>query len=494
MNNSLTGIALALSLAITGCNSTSPETSGQSLVSAAPMAQLAQTPPLGWNSFNSYGVYLHEKAALENLEAFAEKLQPHGYEYFVIDAGWYGEFELRPGTLFPAEKHAEEVNLDEYGLLEPSQTYFPGGMTPIIDRAHELGVKFGLHMMRGIPRKAVELNLPIKGTKYRARDIADTSSTCGWNNQNYGVDMTKPGAQEYYDSVYQKLADWGVDLLKVDDLTHYPKEIAAIKNAIAKTGRPIVYSLSPGGSTNTKDFSHYLNANMLRVTHDIWDEQASIERSFEVWRDWQGMARPGFWPDLDMLPFGPLQLMNPAGDSAKDEGTVALAGKGHTRMSEFNQEQMRTFMTQRSLFASPIMMGGDLPTLDAYSLEIITNKDMLACNQTGISATLVKEEDGIEVWGSTTPAVQIQGCMGIFNRSNEVKTISLSKEWLDFREFYQNDYSLTRKGKSKYNRVYKNAFNVKDVWGEKTYLIDNQTITVQVKPNDVLFLVYEEQL
>ncbi len=195
-----------------------------------------------------------------------------------------------------------------------------------------------------------------------------------------------------------------------------------------------------------------------------------------------------------MIPFGPLQLMNPPGDSAKDEGTVALAGKGHTRMSHFTPEQMRTFITQRSLFASPIMMGGDLPTLDDYSLALITNKDMLACNQEGITGTLVKEENGIEVWETNTPAVQVKGCMGIFNRSNEVKTVNLSKEWLELREFYQDEYALNRKGKSKYNRVFKNAFNVKDVWGEKSYLIDDQTISVQVKPNDVLFLVYKEQL
>ena len=154
--------------------------------------QLAQTPPMGWNSFDSYGVYLYEEAAFANLEAFANKLKPHGYEYFVIDAGWFGEFKLQEGTLYPAEKHASELNIDEYGLLQPSKTYFPNGLRPIIDRCHELGIKFGIHLMRGIPRVAVEKNTKVKGTEYFARDIADTTSICEWNHQNYGVDMSKP--------------------------------------------------------------------------------------------------------------------------------------------------------------------------------------------------------------------------------------------------------------------------------------------------------------
>ncbi len=120
---------------------------------------------MGWNSFDSYGVYLHEKAAMANVEAFAEKLKPYGYEYFVIDAGWFGEFKLQEGTLYPAEKHAEKVNINEYGLLQPSKTYFPNGLQPIIDRCHELGLKFGLHLMRGIPREAYRQNTTVKGTK-----------------------------------------------------------------------------------------------------------------------------------------------------------------------------------------------------------------------------------------------------------------------------------------------------------------------------------------
>jgi len=211
---------------------------------------LVRIPPMGWNSFDSYGVYLYEKAAMDNLEAFAEKLKPYGYEYFVIDAGWFGEFKLRPGTIYPAEKHAKKLHFNKYGLLQPSETYFPNGLKPIIDHCHELGLKFGLHLMRGIPRAAVISNTPVEGTKYFAKDIADTTSICNWNPQNYGVDMSKPGAQEFYNSLINQMADWGVDFIKYDDLVPYPKEIEGIANAIEQCGKPMVLSLSPGGDVD----------------------------------------------------------------------------------------------------------------------------------------------------------------------------------------------------------------------------------------------------
>ncbi len=403
-------------------------------------SKLAQTPPMGWNSFDSYGVYLHEKAAMENLEAFAEKLKPHGYEYFVIDAGWFGEFELQPGTIYPAEKHAKKMNFNEYGLLQPSETYFPNGLQPIIDRCHELGLKFGLHLMRGIPREVVRLDLPVKGTDYTAADIADTTSICVWNDQNYGIDMSKPGAQEFYNSLINQMADWGVDFIKYDDLVPYPEEIEGVANAIEQCGKPIVFSLSPGGDTNPNHLEAFKRAHMLRVTKDIWDEQKGIDEAFEAWRKWQGKEEPGFWIDMDMIPFGQLQLMSPKpegleGNESREEivnkiksgelsNVELLAGKGFNRWSEFTKDQMYTFITLRALAASPLMMGGDLPTLDDFSLKLITDEEMIACNQNGVMGHLVYEKDGIEIW-NTPKKNSENGWIGIFNRTSEVNEISL---------------------------------------------------------------------
>ena len=443
--------------------------------------KLAQTPPMGWNSFDSYGVYLHEKAAFENLEAMAKKLKSHGYEYFVIDAGWFGEFKLQPGTMFPAEKHAAKMKFNEYGLLQPSDTYFPNGFKKLIDRCHELGLKFGFHLMRGIPREAVHANVPIKGTKYFAKDIADKNSICNWNHQNYGVDMTKPGGQEFYNSLINQMADWGVDFLKYDDIVAFPEEVKGVANAIAQCGRPIMLSLSPGGDVDPNQLGAFKKGQMLRVTPDIWDDQKGIDECFMEWRKWNGKSEPGFWIDMDMIPFGQLQMMSPKpkgvnGTESKKEladkmksGEIAnfelLAGKGFNRWSEFSKDQMYTFITLRALSASPLMMGGDLPTLDNFSLSLITNKEMLKCNQNAVMGTLIYDKDGIEIW--KTPNKEGKGgWIGVFNRNKVDKSISLKNSDLG------SDITDSSK--------------LFDIWNNKT--IKNLKFTI--KSNGVSFIKY----
>lgn len=442
---------------------------------------IAETPPMGWNSFDSYGVYLYHDAALANLESFAEKLKPHGYNYFVIDAGWFGEFKLKEGTIYPAEKHAKELNINEFGLLQPSKTYFPNGLKPIIDRCHELGLKFGIHLMRGIPRVAVEKNTKVKGTNYFANDIVDKNSICDWNDQNYGVDMSKPGAQEFYNSLINQMAEWGVDFLKYDDLTPFPAEIEGIANAIEQSGRPMVLSLSPGNKINVNAIKSFKRANMLRVTPDIWDDQHGLDLCFDAWRKWQGTEEKNFWIDMDMIPFGKLQLMSPKPEGVKGTETKSeiekkikagqlsnielLSGKGWTRQSEFTKDQMYTFITLRALSASPLMMGGDLPSLDDFSLSLITNPTVIECNQNGVMGRLIYEDDKIEIW-KTIKKDSNDGWIGIFNRAKEQKSISLNNEIL----------KLNTSKKYKYI----------DVWGKKE--VDNLYFTINA--NGVKFIKY----
>ena len=391
--------------------------SGQ--LNAADQSALCPKPPLGWNSFDSYGVYLSEAAAAANLEAFALKLKPYGYQYFVIDGGWFGEYKLVPGTRYPAEKHAADVNLDEYGRFLPSKTYFPNGFEGLTRRARELGVKFGVHLMRGIPRKAFELNLPIKGTSYHARDIANTDPkvNCLWNKVNYAVDMSKPGAQEWYDSLVQHVADLGVDYIKYDDIVPYPAEIEAVAKAIAKTGKPIVLSISPGGNVDPGAIQSFRTANLLRVTPDIWDDELGINQCFEAWRHWSGKESPGFWIDMDMIPFGQLALMCPPTLKGSKGTDIALAGKGSTRWSALSSNQKVTFITMRALAASPLMVGGDLPSMDSFSLRLLTDPDMIACNQNGVMGHLVHEQGSIEIWLAPEKGAEgRRGWVGVFNR------------------------------------------------------------------------------
>ena len=434
--------------------------------------QLALSPPMGWNSFDSYGVYLYEEAALSNLEAMAEKLKPHGYEYFVIDNGWFGEYTLQEGTIFPAEKHAHDVRINQFGYFLPSKVYFPNGLDKIVKRCHSLGLKFGLHLMRGIPRKAYDLDLPIEGTPYTARDIAvtDPSENCKWCDYCYAVDMTKPGAQEWYDGLIRHVAEMGVDMIKYDDIVPHPDEVEAVAKAITKLDKPILLSLSPGGKVNPEAISFFRMANMLRVTKDVWDEQSYIDECFKAWRKWQGKEQPGFWIDMDMIPFGQLQLMSPPSvDLSKtvlDKGDIALSGKGVHRECQLTKPQMETFITMRALAASPLMMGGDLPSLNDFALKLITNSDMLACNQNGVMGSLIIEEPGLETWRVFQKDFDNKGWIGIFNRSSDKISFSLDACRLGFAD---------------------ETYTLYDVWNRKELLYG---LMIDLEPNGVLFIKF----
>ena len=126
--------------------------------------------------------------------------------------------------------------MDEYGRLMPAVNRFPSsangaGFKPLADYVHSKGLKFGIHIMRGIPRQAVERNLPIRGTSYHAADVADKDNGCRWNPDMWGVDTTKPGSQVYYDSIADLYASWGVDFIKADDMgshLYQPAEMKAL--------------------------------------------------------------------------------------------------------------------------------------------------------------------------------------------------------------------------------------------------------------------------
>lgn len=438
--------------------------------SFAQQSPLAIKPPMGWNSFDSYGVYLYEKAAFDNLKVLADKYRPYGYEYFVVDNGWFGEYKLRPGTIYSVERHASDVNINEFGLLQPSSCYFPNGFLKLINECHSRGLKFGLHLMRGIPRKAVELNLPIQGTMYHAQDIADTVNVCNWCHYNYGVDMSKPGAQEFYNSLIDQLAAWGVDFIKVDDIVPYPKEVEALVHAVKQCGRNIIVSLSPGDRVPVEHIDVYKQANMLRVTGDVWDTQSDIDKCFTAWKKWTGYEEPGFWLDMDMIPFGKLQLMSPATLNKEDISKSTLyAGKGYTRNSELSKEQMKTFITMRALAASPLMIGGDLLTMDAYSDHLLTNPDILACNQNGKMGKLLFKKDGVEIW-KVANLKSGKGWFGIFNRTRSGKeNIRVDISTLDIAE---------------------NA-KLHDIWNNKQVVIENKEIKTTIPGQGVVFIRYD---
>lgn len=402
------------------------------------MSHHPSSPPCGWNSFDSFGGYLHERAAFVQLEAFKSKLAPHGYEYFVVDIGWHGEYQLKPGMIYPSPrtKHALDLHLDAHGRPLPSHCYFPNGFAALIARTHELGLKFGLHLMRGVPRKAVNARLPVKNAPgITAADIADVESTCPWCHYNYGIDMDTPGAQKYYDSLVAQFAEWGVDFIKADDMTGYPREIDALIEAVSKCGRRMVLSLSHGGEADPHLLPVYERCAMLRVTKDIWDDPESIDRSFNAWGFWRRFSRPGLWLDLDMIPFGLLQTMSPqpAEGELPAGANPSLCGKGFTRRSRLSLDMRRTFITQRALAASPLFMGGELTTLTAEDLHLLTAPQMLACLRNGVGADLCYARGDAQVWHTSDRTSPGRGWLGVFNRNpaRQVESLVLSPERLN---------------------------------------------------------------
>ena len=320
--------------------------------------------------------------------------------------------------------------------------------------------------MRGIPRKAVKLNTPVKGTSFNASDIADTSSICEWCPLNYGVDMTKPGAQEYYDGFIQQLADYGVDFIKADDIVEFPAEIEAVTKAIKKTGRPIVLSLSPGDRVLGHEISTYEKADMLRVTGDVWDRQFDIDKCFDSWLTWQYLpVREGFWFDMDMIPFGELRVTIP-----KDTPDDQAGHEGKHRHDQFTVPQKKTFITMRAMSASPLFMGGVLPTLDKESLRLLTNKEMIACNQNGKMGHLVENRDYVQGWLTGQQGAEGKsGWTAVFNRSGVKKSVHVSLKSLGLDP--------------------NNSYELYDVWDDKPF----KPGKVELEPNDCVFFRYSIQ-
>jgi melibiase-like protein len=415
----------------------------------------ALKPPLGFNSFDSYLSSLNESAAYALMDVMAEKYLPYGYEFFVMDAGWYTS----------AERNAEDIRSRKQSELEPHmfgacsvhKERFPNGIKVLAEYAHKKGLKFGVWLMRGIPRRAVEQNIPIAGFPYNLQDIADTNNICGWSKSNYGIDMAKPGAQEYYNLLINTLAEWGVDFIKVDDVVPNPKEIVAVANAIEDGGHKMLLSLSPGDVHFSTHLPYYRRANMLRVTRDIWDNPLSVEKGFYAWEKFQGMERPGFWPDLDMIPFGRLCVINDADDPI-------ISPELRSRQSEMTKGQMKTFITQRALAASPLFIGGDLLTMDDYSYSLLTNKEMLACNQNGVMGFNVYRAGNVDVWLTPHKTDPTMGWIGIFNRTLSDRDITLTKRDLGLIK-YEASYNLT----SSYQ-----SYLLEDVWSDKIITIEDE--------------------
>ena len=376
---------------------------------------------MGWNSWDGYGTTINESQFKANAKWLADHLKRFGWHYVVIDMEWFVTNPLPEGN----SKNFHYV-LDAYGRYVPPESRFPSatnnrGFTSIAEFTHSLGLKFGIHILRGIPKEAVAKNLPIANSRLHAADAAVTSDTCPWNFDNYGVDPAKPAGQAYYDSIAELYAGWGVDFIKVDCISHAPykgDEIRSISEAVAKTGRRIVLSLSPGPSPLDKaeELSKY--AQMWRISNDIWDLWQSDEDypkgvadQFQNVAKWASISGPGHWPDADMLPVGRL---GPA------------PGWGTARETRLTHDEQRTLLTLWCVVRSPLMVGGDLTAADEWATSLLTNPEVLAVDQHSSEARQLLATPESVVW-SSTPESQDGRYIAVFNITANIRAIRY--EW-----------------------------------------------------------------
>jgi len=351
---------------------------------------IAPAPPLGWNSWDCFGLTIWEHELLDQAAFMATHLRPAGYEYVVIDAGW---MEPNPQATYFGANH--DLLLDAFGRIQPTPDRFPScesgkGFGPIAVKLHDMGLKFGIHVMRGIPRKAVRDDLPIYESPYSATDVADMDNDCDWCRDNVGVDMTHPGGQAWYDGLFRMFADWGIDFVKYDDCCHpyQAAEIEAIARARDMHAPNIVLSFSAGLIDYSPQRAEHIAAHgeMWRVTRDFWDTWSQLEAQFRLLRIWSKHAQPHCWPDADMLPIGRLSIRDTAG--------------GEERNSRFTANELTTLVTLWSIFRSPLMIGGSMTNLTDDELAMLTHEGMLRINQQSVSARELFDHGCTIAWTS----------------------------------------------------------------------------------------------
>lgn len=414
-------------------NSTSKEKTKKSI---------AQRPPMGWNSFDAYDCRINEKEFKEVVDWMEINMKPFGFEYAVVDYIW---FNNEPGNWNNPKRRfghpdirinedgspIDKLVMDNYGRLLPSEIRFPSatggkGFKPLADYVHAKGMKFGIHIMRGIPRQAFYENTPIKGTNVRAKDIAEPWDNCNWCNNMFGIDPTKAGSQEYYDSIFELYAKWEVDFIKADD-TMYPPyhkgEIEMMRKAIDKCGRPMVLSLSCGEAPLSQ--AHHLNenANMWRISADFWDEWEDLKHSFDLLNAWSPHIKPNHFPDADMIPIGHLSINN--------------RPHGPERVSKFTIDEQFTLMTLWCIARSPLIWGGDPFKTNPETVKtFFQNKDVLKVNQYSTDNRQVFNNKGKVAWVAKDENSDDR-YLALFNTSDKKEIVKFELELEYLRGTYQ---------------------------------------------------------
>jgi hypothetical protein len=441
-----TTLIIASSL-LTGC-------SGDRAKKSAPFAECefkewAATPPMGWNSWDCYGPTVEEHEVKANADYMAKHLKEYGWEYIVVDIRWFVENDKAGGYNQTDPCYV----MDEYGRYLPAVNRFPSakdgkGFKELAGYVHDKGLKFGIHIMRGVPKQAVERKLPIKGTSYTIDQIYSPDLQCEWLRDNYTV-ADRPGAQEYYDSLIELYASWGVDFLKVDDLSrpYHKREIEMIRKAIDRCGRAIVLSASPGETPVTEALHVKDHVNMWRMVDDVWDTWGHLTHLMKVAENWYPHIAPTY-PDCDMIPLGRISIRGE---------------RGADRMTRLTQDEQYSLMTFFTIFRSPLMFGGDLPSNDEFTLSLLTNKDVLKMHRVGTDVRPLFREDEKVAVTSHNPASG-EKYLALFNLSDNPEPMNLR---VDLQHIGISGRCI-----------------VKNMWTGEIANFDGETFSVALRPHE----------
>lgn len=427
--------------------------------------KFAPTAPLGWNSWDCFGAGVNEEQLRANADYMAKYLKPYGWEYIVCDIQWY-EPTAKDNNYFSFT----ELEMDEYGRLLPAPNRFPSakdskGFKEIADYVHSLGLKFGIHIMRGIPRQAAAKNTPIKDSKFTARNAAHHFSVCSWNTDMYGM-YNNQAAQDYYNSIIELYAQWGVDFIKCDDIcvTEFRKwdnpysadyEVEMLRKAINNCGREIVLSLSPGPAEISVAKHLADNANMWRMTGDFWDDWGKLHDMFDRCHTWENEVRKGNYPDCDMLPLGRLSKNG-------------ICHGPQDRMTQFTKAEQLTMMSLWGIFKSPLMMGGNMPDNDEWTLSLLTNDEYMKmhreCSGGHQYYRSEKNGKGTVIWVANGKACKYAA---LFNTKDKEQTIKL-----DLSDILMPD----------------DTYTVYDIWSKQTVGSFKNSFKAKVAPHGAVLV------
>lgn len=386
------------------------------------------TPVMGWNSYDCYSYHVTEAQFMANARYVANNLKQYGWQYCVVDFVWWIPYNGTYGNNQSGNWSFGKI--DQYGRFLPDTTRFPSsrggrGFKPLADSVHNLGLKFGIHIMRGVPRMAVRSNYTIYNSTYTCSQAANTGSTCPWLDWMYGAQNNAAG-QAYFNSIFTLYNSWDVDFIKIDDLsaaTYHADEVVMYANAIAGVSREIAFSTSPG-PTPLSQASHVMQyANQWRLVNDLWDDWGQITNGIQVAENWRNtlvggqiIAGPGHWPDVDMIPFGHISLDGPNGSPRY---SLSTRTKGEHRVLLFLY----------CISNNPLQWGGNLPdnNNNLFYDSLMMCRDAIFINQRGIRGRVLRAySTGTPVWVSTHPTDTTTKFLMLANTSGSSQNISVT--------------------------------------------------------------------